>query len=568
MKTRKLGITKQIIILTSILILIGDLLLGFLLYQRVSGILLGQTQDSALSIAKCAAESMDKEAVKKLLKENEEEAFSDVHSGLSIFLENGGVQYIYLLRKDGDKVSFVVDTDPEEPGEYGEEYQTEEEMLEAFQGKAAAGSEPYTDEWGMHLSAYAPVQEENTVLGVVTVDLSYDEVVSQTRAVAVLIAVLCAIVYAVLVAALLFIGRRLSNGFGRINQKILELTSGNCDLTKKVEDNSGTEFEVIAGNINRFIGEISQIMQSVNQASENINVSISTMVQNAETSSENATGISAVTQELSASMQVLTDTIGKLEAASGEMLRAVDHSQQTIQAGSGLADEINSKSDKIKAQTREKEQNIHATIVQQQKQLEDSIEESRKVSQISELTEDILNISAQTNLLALNASIEAARAGEAGKGFAVVADEIRELADNSRETAGNIQSISQQVITAVKSLMESSEHLIRILNESVLPDYAQFLQVADNYATDAGQFKQMLGEYAVGMGQMRGNIHVLAEIAENISNTVTDCNQGIAEAANNTSRLAMELSDISRESVQLETEADRLKEEAARYRTE
>lgn len=251
--------------------------------------------------------------------------------------------------------------------------------------------------------------------------------------------------YAVLAAVLLFIGRRLSNGFGRFNQKILELTSGDCDLTKKVEDNSGTEFEVIA---------------------------------------ENAAGISAVTQELSASMQVLTDTMGKLDAASGEMLMAVDHSQQTIQAGSGLA------------------------------------------------------------------------------------DEIRELADNSRETAGNIQSISQQVITAVRSLMESSEHLIRILNESVLPDYAQFLQVADNYASDAGQFAQMLGDYAAGMGQMRGNIHILAEIAENISNTVTDCNQGIAEAAKNTSRLAMELSDISRESVQLEAEADRMKEETARYRTE
>ena len=68
--------------------------------------------------------------------------------------------------------------------------------------------------------------------------------------------------------------------------------------------------------------------------------------------------------------------------------------------------------------------------------LEEAIEESKSVSKVNDLTDEILNVSSQTNLLALNASIEAARAGEAGKGFAVVADEIRTLADSTRQTAG------------------------------------------------------------------------------------------------------------------------------------
>ena len=81
--------------------------------------------------------------------------------------------------------------------------------------------------------------------------------------------------------------------------------------------------------------------------------------------------------------------------------------------------------------------------------LQTTIQESKKVEKVSELTNDILNIASQTNLLALNASIEAARAGEAGKGFAVVADEIRQLAEDSKNTANDIQKINTGVIDAV-----------------------------------------------------------------------------------------------------------------------
>lgn len=65
--------------------------------------------------------------------------------------------------------------------------------------------------------------------------------------------------------------------------------------------------------------------------------------------------------------------------------------------------------------------------------------------QIGQIVEVITGIADQTNLLALNAAIEAARAGEQGRGFAVVAEEVRKLAEQSRQAAGEIAGLIQQI---------------------------------------------------------------------------------------------------------------------------
>ena len=91
-----------------------------------------------------------------------------------------------------------------------------------------------------------------------------------------------------------------------------------------------------------------------------------------------------------------------------------------------------------------------------------SIENSKSVDEINELTSEILAISAQTNLLALNASIEAARAGEAGRGFSVVADEIRNLADQTKLSVSNIQAVSNVVTNSVNELVSTSNDIINL----------------------------------------------------------------------------------------------------------
>ncbi len=76
---------------------------------------------------------------------------------------------------------------------------------------------------------------------------------------------------------------------------------------------------------------------------------------------------------------------------------------------------------------------------------------------IREATTMITSIAEETNLLSLNASIEAARAGEQGRGFAVVASQIQKLAEQSNESAREIEEI-------IDSLIRDSEEAVETMN--------------------------------------------------------------------------------------------------------
>ncbi len=568
MKTRRLGLTKQMLIFFSVIILVGDLVLGVVMYKRVSAILMKHTQDNALNIARCGAAVIDGEEFGKLVDEYSEDTYQEVYDKLVPYRDNGGVEYIYTVADFDGVPSFVVDSDPDEPGEYGEEFESSDEVGTALGGTETVDSEPYTDEWGTHISAYAPIKSGSGTTGIVVVDVSYEFVASKTADVAKLISVVCAVVYVLMLLALFIFAGKFRGGFKRINDKIEDLTDGNGDLTRYVDDKSGTEFEVIAGSVNKFIGEIHDLIGRVTDESEAINASVEELNGNVTSSSASATNISSVTQELAASMNVVADTVENLNSSTSGMQSMVESNVVQIDEGNQVVKNIKDKASDIKKRTTKKEEEIRIAVSEEKERLTVCLKESKNVEKIAELTNDILNIASQTNLLALNASIEAARAGEAGKGFAVVADEIRELADSSRETAGKIQEISQKVITAVGDLRECADDLIVMLNDNMLPDYELFMDVADNYDSDADKMQSLLDEYSGGTKALQEGINELNSNVSHISRTVVECNNGITDAAENTNSLADMLVEISTETEKVASAVNNLEKEITKYKIE
>lgn len=84
---------------------------------------------------------------------------------------------------------------------------------------------------------------------------------------------------------------------------------------------------------------------------------------------------------------------------------------------------------------------------------------------IREATALITEIADETNLLSLNASIEAARAGEQGRGFAVVAAQIQKLAEQSNESARQIEEIITSLIQDSTKSVETMDEVREIMEQ-------------------------------------------------------------------------------------------------------
>jgi methyl-accepting chemotaxis protein len=260
---------------------------------------------------------------------------------------------------------------------------------------------------------------------------------------------------------------------------------------------------------------------------------------------DNITNTSAALEELSASMQNVSETSGIMTEKLDDVKEATDGINSGVEDGTAKAEEIRAEAIEIKENAQNKKDNTGSKMEELSSVLEKSVKDSEKVAQINELTNVILDIASQTNLLALNASIEAARAGEAGKGFAVVAEEISSLAENSRQTAGNIQNISNEVTEAVKALADNAMQVLEFINTTVLSDYDAYVETGEKYEETAKFINDMLDGIANQTQYLNSIMGEMASSVSSISESVSQASGAINQSAENSQYIVDEITGIS-----------------------
>ena len=409
-------------------------------------------------------------------------------------IDMGSKSIIGLIAPDGGEIVVSNYMDIQD----GQQYFTNQEFFTKLADSEDVSGSSYVKYNGRkQLFIYSKTDDGFTVCALIPQSV----IVSQAQKIR--IVTITIVVIAFLIA--MVIGGYLAYSFSLTIKKImdkLELAAGG-DLTVHIDVKSKDEFGRLAASTNGMIDNVKQLIEKTKTVSERVDTSVSTV-------SDSAKQLLAETQDITASIEAIEQGVVQQAEDSEHCLRQMDALSDKINIVSDNSDKIAKIADVTTgivasgmASISELKINAGSTVEITHQVIEEIAQLKESSKAIAKIVDAINEIAEQTNLLSLNASIEAARAGEAGRGFAVVASEIRKLAEQSVNSANEIQKI-------IGTINDKTNDTVRIAKkaEDVVEVQGESLENAEKvFAQIQSRFEELLSN----LNEITGGIDTIAE---------------------------------------------------------
>lgn len=459
--------------------------------------------------------------------------------------------YAYLVSEDGTMLYHPTKDKVGQP--------VENEVVKSVVERLQAGEnvEPevvqYRFKGTMKYAAYYVTDRGHCIL-VISADES--DILQSVRRVT-MIGSVCAVVLVVVFSAFayLFVNstitpiKRVTEIVGRLAHMDFTEIEGQDKLVKRT-DETGMMSRAVA----ELRAQLAEIVSSLRQQSTQLFSASESLHTNASETASTVEQVEKAVSEISEGASSQADETQKATENVILMGNMVEETSQEVANLISNADHMKKASDEATATLAALEK-----INQHAKEAIDVIYEQTNTTnesalKIREATSLITSIAEETNLLSLNATIEAARAGEQGRGFAVVASQIQKLAEQSNESARQIENIIDSLISDSQKAVETMGEVKTIMesqSENVEKTDAIFTEVKSGITSSIEGVNKIadktkrLDEARVNVVDVVQNLTAIAE--ENAAST-EETSASVTEVSNivyNISENASQLKDVA-----------------------
>jgi methyl-accepting chemotaxis protein len=343
------------------------------------------------------------------------------------------VETIFLLSlKDGQATVLTADHGAKMKAD--DKLEVTPAMEKASTGKTPVLSDIYSDDYGVHITAYISIPGSPMLIGVSSdVGFVKDKMNSilWTSAGITLLALIIGMSSATLMS------RRITRPITQLAAYSNKLAQGDFtqELSIKGTDEVGQlseSFRTMTHRLKEMIGQVLETSGTVVADSNDLKERVTVLNSMAEQSSlsvveidKGSTSIANSALDNSRAMEEINLSIQHIASAAGEVTEQISEASSEALGGNEIAQ---SAVEQMRQVERASEQSLEQFQVM-----------NERSQMIGEVVQGITEITKQIQMLSLNASIEAARAGEHGRGFAVVAGEVRKLSEQSQNATDQIR---------------------------------------------------------------------------------------------------------------------------------